>query len=204
MGISILRPFLHLAKSGIKTAHSIIYNTLNYLHNKSLEYSDELAESVVMLADIMRYSLRESIEWASLEEEIRHMKLFIELHQTRYAHQLHVDFSVNGLVNHIRIIPFLLIGLLENAFKHGQMMDPKQPFIMRIDVVGSYLKVFTCNPKNMKNRAPSTRIGLANTKRRLDLVYNQFVFEIEDEEKTFCLTMSFDTNDIKETHQSIA
>ena len=174
-----------------------LYNTLNYLHIKSSEYSEQLAESVIMLSDIMRYSLRESIEWVRLSEEIRHMKQFIELHQLRYNNKLCINFSVEGPVKQIQIIPFLLIGLLENAFKHGNLTNPDHPLVLRIKVAGSNLHVYTCNPKNMKQRVHSGGIGLSNTRRRLELTYERFKLDVENEEETFCLTMSFDSIDLK-------
>ncbi|MFD2937387.1 sensor histidine kinase [Spirosoma flavum] len=179
-----------------------LFNTLNYFYMKSLEHSDELANSILMLSDIMQYSVRDSIDKVGLDEEIKHMEQFIELVQLRNNHKLCIDFSVKGPVNQIQILPFLLIGLLENAFKHGNMMNSEKPLIIKLDVTPPHLDFFTCNQKNLKKQVKSTQIGLTNTRRRLDLTYRAFTFDIDQDEESFCIKLVLDTNDFKESYLS--
>ena len=90
-----------------------LYNTLNYFYIRSQEVDPELADSIIKLSEIMRYSMREDFNTARLSEEINYMKQFISLHQLRYP--MYMDFTVTGDVESKNIIPFLLIGLVENA-----------------------------------------------------------------------------------------
>jgi hypothetical protein len=136
-----------------------LYNTLNYFYMKSQDDSPELAEGVLKLADIMRYSMQDDRGRVGLDEEIMYMKQFIDLHQLRNSQKLFIDFSVKGPTNEKEIPPFLLIGLVENAFKHGKMNEPEHPLIIRIEATKSAFTLYSSNKKNRKQRVESNQIG---------------------------------------------
>lgn len=160
-----------------------LYNTLNYFYIKSQEVDPDLAESIIKLSEIMRYSMREDFNTASLSEEINYMKQFISLHQLRYP--MYMDFTVTGDVESKYIIPFLLIGLVENAFKHGNMTDPEYPFVIDVKAENDRIGFFTTNLKNKKKRVESNNIGIANTRQRLERAYETYTFDINETDDTF-------------------
>lgn len=160
-----------------------LYNTLNYFYIKSQEVDPELAGSIIKLSEIMRYSMREDFNTAKLSEEINYMKQFIGLHQLRYP--MHMDFSVTGDVDDKNILPFLLISLVENAFKHGNMTDPNHPFVIKVTVSADRIEFFTSNLKNKKKRFESNHIGLNNMRQRLELAYQKHTLDIHDGNDTF-------------------
>ena len=160
-----------------------LYNTLNYFYIKSQEVDPELAGSIIKLSEIMRYSMREDFNTARLSEEINYMKQFIGLHQLRYP--MYMDFSVTGDVDDKNILPFLLIGLVENAFKHGNMTDPDHPFVIKVTVSDDRIDFFTSNLKNKKKRFESNHIGLNNMRQRLELAYQKHTLDIHDGDDTF-------------------
>ncbi|XAZ82023.1 histidine kinase (plasmid) [Fibrella sp. ES10-3-2-2] len=164
-----------------------LYNTLNYFYIRSQEVDPELADSIIKLSEIMRYSMRENFNTAKLSEEINYMKQFISLHQLRY--RMHIRFSVTGNVEAKGILPFLLIGLVENAFKHGNMTDPDFPFVIDIKAFDDRIEFFTTNLKNRKQRFESNNIGLANTRQRLERTYENYTFEIDETDDTFSCTL---------------
>ena len=107
-----------------------LHNTLNFLYAKSLPYSAELSEGILTLSDIMRYALEpgKSKRWkAPLKDEIEHVNNVIKINQLRYSNQLKVNFEVSGEVDGAMIIPFVLITLVENAFKHGDLKNQESP-----------------------------------------------------------------------------
>lgn len=165
-----------------------LYNTLNYFYIKSQEVDPELAESIIKLSEIMRYSMREDFNTAKLSEEINYMKQFISLHQLRYP--MYIDFSVTGDVDNKKILPFLLIGLVENAFKHGNMTNPNHPFVIRVNVAADRIEFFTSNLKNKKKRVESNHIGLSNMRQRLELSYENYTFDIQDTDETFSCNLT--------------
>lgn len=160
-----------------------LYNTLNYFYIKSQEVDPELAESIMKLSEIMRYSMREDFNTAKLSEELNYMKQFISLHQLRYP--IYMDFGVTGDVDNKKILPFLLIGLVENAFKHGNMTNPNHPFVIKVAVCVERIEFFTSNLKNKKQRFESNHIGLSNMRQRLELAYENYTFDVHDTDDTF-------------------
>ena len=155
-----------------------LYNTLYFFYIKSSEVDEELSNAILKLSDIMRYSMREDFDSASLVEEINYMKEFVSLHQLRNENKLFIDFRVSGPVERKSILPFLLIGLVENAFKHGKMTEANHPFIIDIKAYDDRIEFFSSNLKNNKQRSESNNIGLSNTRQRLEKAYDKYTFDV--------------------------
>jgi sensor histidine kinase YesM len=163
-----------------------LHNTLNFLYAKSLPYSSELSEGILTLSDIMRYALDQGNQKAGkapLKDEVEHVYNVIKISQLRYSNQLKVNFEVSGILNGTLIIPFVLITLVENAFKHGDLKNPDYPIDIKLNVKGNQLYFYCRNKKNPGSvQQPSTGIGLANIKKRLELAYgDQYSFIVKDE-----------------------
>ena len=155
-----------------------LYNTLNYFYSKALPVSPELADSILLLSDIMRYSLQlkeNEHGMALLSEEIDHISNMIKINQYRFNNRLQVKFLVTGRSNAVCITPLILITFAENAFKHAELSDPENPLVIRLDVALEAQKIFfsVYNKKKKGPKEPGTGIGLENAKRRLDFIYGE-------------------------------
>jgi two-component system, LytTR family, sensor kinase len=173
-----------------------LHNTLNFLYAKSLPYSPELSEGILTLSDIMRYALSEGNARdgkAPLKDEVEHVWNVIKINQLRFSNKLNVDFQVTGLVNGVSIIPFVLITIVENAFKHGDLKNQEHPIIIKLDV-GNNTLWFSC--RNRKKTGPkelSTGVGLENIRKRLDLAYgSHYRFEVKDEQDFYTTELTID------------
>ena len=153
-----------------------LHNTLNFLYAKSLPYSPELSEGILTLSDIMRYALSEGNARdgkAPLKDEIEHVRNVIKINQLRFSNNLNVQFEVEGIVNGAMIIPFVLITLVENAFKHGDLKSSNNPILITLKIDRNSI-YFSCqNKKKLGPKELSTGIGLDNIKKRLDLAYGR-------------------------------
>ncbi|MFL5808662.1 MAG: sensor histidine kinase [Flavisolibacter sp.] len=162
-----------------------LHNTLNFLYARSLPYSPELSEGILTLSDIMRYALSEGNAKdgkAPLKDEIEHVRNVIKINQLRFSNNLNVQFDVEGLVNGATIIPFVLITLVENAFKHGDLKNNTYPIVAKVHVKESKLYFYCKNKKKGGPKELSTGIGLDNIKKRLDLAYGkEYAMNIKDE-----------------------
>jgi len=162
-----------------------LHNTLNFLYAKSLPYSPELSEGILTLSDIMRYALGQGNEKdgkAPLKDEIEHVQNVIKISQLRFSNKLNVNFEVTGVVNGAMIIPFVLITLVENAFKHGDLKNMEAPIDIKLNVTGNKLYFYCRNKKKSGPKELSTGIGLANIRNRLDLAYgNNYNFVVKEE-----------------------
>jgi two-component system LytT family sensor kinase len=163
-----------------------LHNTLNFLYAKSLPLSAELSEGILTLSDIMRYALSEGNAEngkALLKHEVEHVRNVIKINQLRFSNNLHVKFEVNGILNGATIIPFVLITLVENAFKHGDLKSSEYPIEINLNVTGESLNFYCRNKKKSGPKELSTGIGLDNIRKRLDMAYGKnYNFVVRDED----------------------
>lgn len=156
-----------------------LYNTLNFFYAKSLNCSKELSEGILTLSEIMRYSLEpnESMDGkVTLSKEVEHLKNVIKINQLRFSNTLHLDFVILGDITSIRIIPLVLITLVENAFKHGDLTDPYHPVRIRLEVNEDQtrLQFTTFNKRKAGPKELSHGIGIENIRKRLYWTYHDF------------------------------
>lgn len=166
-----------------------LYNTLSYLHAQAVPLSESLGDAILLLSDMMRYSLHDTDETGlvSLEKEVNHINNFITIHQLRFGNNLAVEFTVQGNLTNKRILPLVLISFVENAFKHGKKTKAEEPIQIQLQITPDSSLVFTA--KNRKLEGPkdhSSGIGLNNVRRRLELVYpNSHQLTINDTKHYF-------------------
>jgi two-component system, LytTR family, sensor kinase len=161
-----------------------LHNTLNFLYAKSLPYSTELSEGILTLSDIMRYALGPAARDGKvmLKDEIEHVRNVIKINQLRFSNNLKVQFDVSGVVNGATIVPFILITIVENAFKHGDLKCPDHPIDIKLEVENKSMYFFCRNRKKTGPKEISTGIGLDNIKKQLDLTYGRnYSLNVKDE-----------------------
>lgn len=173
-----------------------LHNTLNFLYAKSLPYSEELSEGILTLSDIMRYALSQGNQKdgkAPLKDEIEHVGNVIKISQLRYSNQLKVNFEVTGDVEGAKIIPFVLITIVENAFKHGDLKSQDYPIDIKLNVKGNKLYFYCSNKKKTGPKQLSTGIGLDNIKKRLELAYgDKYKFTVKDDPGIYTTELNID------------
>ena len=151
-----------------------LHNTLNFLYVKAQPLSEELSEGIATLSDIMRYALSNANSvsgQALLREEIEHLENVIKINRLRLNNNLPVQFTLEGNMDGARIIPFVLITLVENAFKHGDLQNPEHPVDIKIQTDGQSLHFYCRNKKKTGFSELSTRLGLSNIQKRLEQAY---------------------------------
>jgi two-component system LytT family sensor kinase len=154
-----------------------LLNTLNFFYaSAALGKSKELAAGILKLSDIMRFALTEtSDKMVLLKDEIRFIEAYIELNQMRFENKLSVEYTAppEQEVGRIKVVPLVLITLVENAFKHGELHEPAHPVKITLDLNHSE-QCLKFSVKNKKTSDPKERghgIGLENTISRLQNEY---------------------------------
>jgi two-component system, LytTR family, sensor kinase len=152
-----------------------LYNTLDYFYAHTLRHDKKTAEGIATLSEIMRYSLNSGdIDGrVLLEEETFQVENYISLQQLRYNHGLQILFEQEDIPpGKIRILPHLLITLVENAFKHGITDDPANPVSIRLSLPGNRLvfEVMNVVSREVKDHTDGG-IGLKNLRDRLQIEY---------------------------------
>lgn len=171
-----------------------LFNSLNSIYSLAYQRSETTPEAILKLSEIMRYMLYECNDnKVDLGKELQYLQNYIDLQKIRYGNKAFVDFEVNGLISHQRIVPLLLISFIENAFKHGVANDPETPIRIIMDVEQNHLSFRMENKKHQFNKDPAGGIGLNNVKRRLDLLYpDKYQMKIDDGDDTYTIELSLD------------
>lgn len=171
-----------------------LHNTLNFLYSRSLPYSSELSEGILTLSEIMRYSLdkTEGMDGkVPLSKEIEHVHHVLKIQQLRFGNTLQIVFVIRGNPADHRILPFVLITLVENAFKHGDLLSTDSPVRLELDInPEGHLHFFCSNRKKTGPKELSTGIGLDNTRKRLELAYGEnYSLYIKDQRELFTVDL---------------
>ncbi|TDG36759.1 histidine kinase [Pedobacter changchengzhani] len=165
----VIKAELSFLKSQINP--HFLYNTLNYVYSLAIPVSDKLANAVLRLSDLMRYTLNEHVDGkVSLDKEVDYLKSYIELFKMRFEPNFYVDFTTDGVADQ-KIAALVLIPFVENAFKHGVVSFEAQPIRIKLKVVGKRLTFEVSNKISHAQKDISSGVGLVNINRRLDLIY---------------------------------
>lgn len=138
----------------------------------------------------MRYILYSSKKTlVSLESEIEYIRNIIDLQALRNTKENYVRFTVDGDGCDVNIAPLLFVPFIENAFKYAQSAE-MFPVISIAIVCTNKTMRFTCsnyyNIDKHHHSEDSGGIGLANVKRRLQLLYPQkHCLHIQDKNNIF-------------------
>lgn len=150
-----------------------LFNTLNTIYGLALKGSERTPEIILKLSNLLDYILYQiNKPSVTLQEEISHIKEYIELEKIRFQDTLIVSFNSDEVPDELQIAPMLLIPFVENAFKHGNLIDGFLKVTIEIRISNNK---FTFRIGNtIKTIAPEPNqngLGLENIKKRLDLLY---------------------------------
>jgi two-component system LytT family sensor kinase len=168
-----------------------IFNILNNMVSLARKKSDMLEPSLIELSKLMRYMLYENDdERVSLGREVEYLKSYIALQLLRFGDDVTIMFNPPDNINAYYIEPMLLAPFVENAFKHGVGMveDPHINITLNVDEVTGWLdfKVMNSVAPQQHTKDKDSGIGLANVRRRLELLYKQdHQLEILQNDKVF-------------------
>lgn len=170
-----------------------LFNTLTFLHSGIMEYSLPLAESTLQLADMMRYAFKEpdSNGTIALAEEAQQIENLIELNQGRFERKLQIHFVFESDNNNYRIIPLVLLTLVENIFKYGDLFLEKHPAKVSVNANRGVLAVSIFNKKNRQGDRTHSGVGLDNLRKRIAIHYGeQYQLFIDEQNDSYFLNLS--------------
>ncbi|PKH53061.1 hypothetical protein CXF68_14295 [Tenacibaculum sp. Bg11-29] len=166
----------------------VLFNNLNTIYSQAVKGADNVPEMILMLSENLKYILYQSeTNIVPLEKDIDFIDNYLEFQKMRTQGINNIIYTKNiDSLNH-SIAPLLLIGLIENAFKHSSYKENLLSDIEIIINVQNGKLHFICknevdNSQN-KTNTEGLQIGLKNLKQRLDLMYkgNYSLEKIENE-----------------------
>lgn len=124
---SVYEKELIKSKSEIKALHSqihphFLFNTLDSLYWAHIRKGDdELAQMVIRLADMFRYSIQSSGEdgFVTVAEELEQVRRYVYVMKMRWHERLQVHIHDEPAVHRLHIPKLSIQPLVENAIVHG-------------------------------------------------------------------------------------
>lgn len=162
---------LHYLKKQIHP--HFLFNTLNTIYGLAMAESRHTPDVILKLSNLLDYILYQVDKpMVSLKDEVMHIQEYIGLEKIRFQDTLKVNFTAGEIDEKIQVAPMLLIPYIENAFKHGSIMDGFLQIEITIRVTNGRLD-FSISNSMIDDHGEEKHggIGLENIRKRLDLQY---------------------------------
>lgn len=172
-----------------------LFNSLNVIYSLTLKNDENTADVTLKLSNVLRYVIYDSDKkLVSLLSEIEVIEQYIQIQKYRIEEDVKISFEKN-IERDIEVAPLLFLPLVENSFKHGVKSAIRNTFINISVKICDGKVVFLIENNNtdeVKSKSEKGGIGLANIKKRLELLYpEKHRFEIKNTDGTFNVLIEF-------------
>lgn len=168
-----------------------LFNSLNTIYGFALNKKDEAPEMILKLSNLLDYILYQ-IEKPQvfLKDEIDHLLDYISLEKMRFHDTLEVETIIDVFNENIQIAPMILIPFVENAFKHGDIINGSLKVIITVKSENDMLNFKIENTSNNEG-GNNEGIGLENISKRLEMLYpNSYSLENNQVDDRFKVRLS--------------
>jgi len=145
-----------------------LMNTLTFIYNKTYKSEPHSAQAVFYLSKLLRHVIKaeNGPQKTRLEGEIEQAENLLQLCRIK-DNEIFVDFEYNQQIEEIEIIPLVLLSLVENMVKHGNLSDPEHPGRISLTIFRNELIIKTANLINTGINDTGLHTGLKNISQRL-------------------------------------
>ena len=166
-------------------------NTLNNIHALVDIDPEKAKDTIVELSKMMRFVLYEGDKkGVSISREFDFIRHYITLMRLRYTEKVDMKVSLPTAVPDKEVPPLMLITFIENAFKHGISYQQDSFVHITAEVIDNRLHFECSNSKCERPNQEKGGVGLANVKKRLNLIYGEnYLLNIKDEATTYHVTL---------------
>jgi two-component system LytT family sensor kinase len=149
-----------------------LFNTLNAIATLMHEDVDAADRMLTHLGDLLRLSLERGSAEITLGEELGFVERYLAIMQHRFSDRLTVRYETGEAVANALVPTFVTQPLVENALEHG-IARRRGPG--RVEIAArrenGVLELSVSDDGPGVTAAPSTGIGLSNTRARLHQLY---------------------------------
>lgn len=153
-----------------------LFNSLNSINALIGLKPQEARKMIQQLSDFLRGTLKkEDNVWTSLEEELQHLQLYLEIEKVRFGHRLNAGVENVDADMNAKLPALILQPIVENAIKFG-LYDTIDDISICIKATqeGDLLIVSVQNPFDPETSTPKgTGFGLSSVQRRLYLLFGR-------------------------------
>lgn len=170
-----------------------LFNMLNNANVLTKKDPEKASQVLMKLSDLLRYQLYDSArDKVLLTSDIHFLEDFLNLEKVRRDN---FDFVISkeGNLSGIQIPPLLFISFVENAVKHNNDSSKSSYINIYFKVFNDelFFKCENSKPEKKAVNSESGGLGLANIKRRLELLFpDSHDLKIEENQNKFCVTLN--------------
>ena len=152
-----------------------LFNSLNSINALIGSQPQKARNMIQQLSDFLRGTLKkEEHQWTSLEEELQHLQLYLEIEKVRFGHRLSTEIKNETDGMKLQLPAMLLQPVVENAIKFG-LYDTTGDITISIEANrdNGNLVLRVKNPFDPETASPKkgTGFGLSSVQRRLYLLF---------------------------------
>ena len=169
----------------------VLFNNINTVYAQAVKGSDNVAEMILMLSENLKYILYQSEEkLVPLEKDIDFIDNYLAFQTLRTEGINKITFTKEVDTYNHQIAPLMLIGLIENAFKHSSYKeDALSEIAISLKISEGKLNFICTNEVDFdsgKRETEGFKIGLKNLRKRLELIYPaRYSLEVNKSEDKF-------------------
>lgn len=171
-----------------------LFNTLDFVYHNVNKHSPMAGEAVARLAEMMRFAIAagEREQHIRLGDEIEQVENLIFLYQIRKNNGLAISFNYPQEALELKIIPLVLLTLVENVFKHGYLTSNEKDLAeIKLSIDNEVLTITTTNTIGRLQTLMSNKTGLKNVDERLGFAYGKnYAFNHEAKGSKFLVVLS--------------
>jgi two-component system, LytTR family, sensor kinase len=152
-----------------------LFNSLNSINALIGSQPQKARNMIQQLSDFLRGTIKkEDNQWTSLEEELQHLQLYLEIEKVRFGHRLSTAITNETNATKLHLPAMLLQPVVENAIKFG-LYDTTGEITISIEASkeDGNLVLQVKNPFDPETASPrkGTGFGLSSVQRRLYLLF---------------------------------
>jgi two-component system, LytTR family, sensor kinase len=151
-----------------------LFNALNTLYGIIPREAKGARDTVLNLADILRYFLETGKTFLPLAQELHIIKAYLEVEKLRLGEKLHIEIDVDPEALHVPIPILSIEPLIENAVKHAIAPKVEGGVVRlraRLEQNALHVTVSDTGAGFRPADGAKAGVGLDNVTRRLQLCY---------------------------------
>ena len=172
-----------------------LFNTLNNIDTLIYKSQETASSMLIKLGSLLRYMLYESdSKEVPIRQEVEYIEQLVALQQMRFEEPDYIELKIDQRESEGTIAPLLFLPFIENAFKF--VSQPAAMPAIRIHLEVTKDRVHLMCKNYYSNTSPSHKgkhqgIGLANARRRLELLYpNAFDLQVSNNHQFFLVDLT--------------
>src|SRR5580704_16934873 len=174
-----------------------LFNSLNTIYGHIDKHNQVARNILLQFSELLRYQLYDcTAEKVSLQKELAYIQNYVAFQRLRKDERLVVHFKAGAIGQGLKIAPLMLVVLIENAFKFvSSFSDRENKICIELRTSGSVLYTTIINTKELQpvDGGCSKGIGIANLRRRLELLYhNKFELTMDNDYDIYETNLTID------------